>query len=174
MNRSAYWLIAAGYLCVSVNLEVNGCGILLPTALGDLLIACGAYELRDRQRVFRCAWPVALVLAFYSLRYLSRGLVQEIGLHTFLDGLVWPARGLDLLLIALIAAGIWREARRCQQVPLSIQAALVFPVTVLAMTAWWFFPVTDNRTLILSFLIYEIPPFYLAVVSALAARRLGR
>jgi hypothetical protein len=167
--REAYNVLIIGFLFISINLEVNGYGILLPTSLGYGMIWLGCRELRHMQRSFAWASFVALPLAVLTLPLLVRGYLSEETFNLIYNNTFWPMIALELGLIALFTIAVCQEST-VQKVP-SVKpvAMLAVPITIAAYITWWLLPVEKNSMLLLSFLIYRVPTFYLAFVSRIAA-----
>jgi hypothetical protein len=163
-------LIAIGLLCTSINLEINGLGILLPTSLGYALIAIGSHDMRDRSGVFAYVVVVAIILAIAALPLLVHGVIARDIWEVFSTWVGPPSLFMEVLLWLLVASGIYLGAVRSKQNGIRNAAGLAFPIILGAIIAWSFYPVKDNASKIASFVVYQIPSFYLVVVAGFAGR----
>jgi hypothetical protein len=166
------WFISAGYVFVAINLQINGLGICLPTTVGYGLIVVGGWLLRDHPP-FRLAVVPAALLAIVRFPNLFRGATDGTAMESFDRWTFWPSILLEIVLIAIVALGVWRIADSRGRTPLKRLATAIFPVLTLSLLAWWFFPVTSNATLIASFAVYAIPALFVAAVCAVAAQQLA-
>jgi len=170
--REAYNLLAVGFLCVAINIHINGFGILLPTSLGYFLIALGAYELSYQHRIFSFASLTAVPLAVLTLPLLIRGTLPDQIRIVYNQFTFWPEMVLKLTVFTFIAWGIWKTASLQNHQRMKQLSLIVAPVTVCSLLAWWFVPEIDYATKLISFMAYEVPMFYLALLSRLAVSRL--
>lgn len=163
------WLISVGYLFVALNIVVNGIELLLPTCFGYALITAGAWGLRDAQRVFRYVPIPAVILAVLSFPDLFRFSMPH-HLHGFEHWIFWPRIAFEIVLFGMVTWGIWYEVDLRCHARLKALVVAAAPVLVASMAGWWYYPVTSPSTLTIKILIYDIPAFYLAAVSGMAAK----
>ena len=162
-----FWIISIGYLFVAVNFQINGLGLLLPTCLGYALIAGASWSLRDVSPVFQVATLPAAVLGVITIPDVVRGAMDTGEYHYWAW---WPSLILEIALFVLIAIGLWLVSQLKGIHWLRWAAIASAPILVIALLSWQLIPVTSNATLIASFLIYEVPSFYLAAVNYGAAK----
>ncbi|MEM7682012.1 MAG: hypothetical protein AAF288_08650 [Planctomycetota bacterium] len=93
--------------------------------------------------------------------------------QTYYDWVFWPLVSLEILLMALVAIGLWYEADLKGVAWLRWAVVALAPVVIGSMVGWWFFPVTSNATLVASYFVYVIPVFYMAAINAGAASELA-
>lgn len=167
--REAYNVLIVGFLCVSINLEINGYGILLPTSLGYGLIWLGCYELRFKQQSFAWTSYVAITLAVLTLPQLVHGDLSQETIELIYLISHWPAVALDLSLVALFTISICSEATFQKQPSIKPIALMAIPIAIASSTTGWFFSEEENPALILPLLIYVAPMYYLAFVSRASA-----
>ncbi len=166
-----YSLITLGFLCTVINLELNGLGILLPTCFGYVFIAAGAGSLQSKQRIFKWTIYPAALMAIVTFPDLFRGVIQG-EFEAFHGWTFWPTFAIETALKIMLAIGLWQEANYQNSRIIKNLAGGTAMVFAIFLPLWKFFPVKDNATLIASFLVYEIPSFYLAFVFYLASKKM--
>lgn len=167
--REAYNVLVVGFLFVSINLHINGYGILLPTSLGYGMIWLGCYELRFKQHSFAWTSYVAITLAVLTLPQLVHGDLSQQAIELIYLIAHWPAVALELSLIVLFTISVSSEATFQNKPFIKPIALMAIPIAIASSTTAWVFSEDENPALILPLLIYVAPTYYLALVSRIAA-----
>ena len=163
-NR-AYLLLTIGYLCITINLYINGIGILLPTFLGYILMAKASYILRDKIKIFNYAVIPSVTMAVLTLPLLTTESIS------WIDFLFWPMQILEYSIIIIHFIGIYQcsvlgNAKK-------IKTGLVaFVIVLLAFRILWFYSAKLDTPQSQTFVIYEIPKLLFTYILYLCYKHL--
>ena len=152
-RNSAYLLLTIGYLCITINLDINGLGILLPTFLGYILMAKASYVLRENVKIFGYAVIPSVTMAVLTIPFLVTEFIS------WIDFLFWPMQILEYCIIIIHLIGIYQctvlnNAKK-------IKAGLItFVIVLLSFRILWFYSSKLDIPQILTFVIYEIPKLF--------------
>jgi hypothetical protein len=163
-----FLLYFVGYLCLAVNLNVNGFEFLLPNLVGYALICMVSWSERDRGLLYRMTAIVAGLLIPYGFRdffyFAYRDSFPSIG---GLKLLQWP---LAAILALLVSGIVWREARMVRRPKLAVMALVTLPILVATYFASEQMPREGNAERMQAILVQTIPDFYLAALTFLASK----
>ena len=164
-------LFAVGYLCLALNLNINGFELLLPNLVGYFLICAASWSQRDRGMLYLAAAIGAVLLIPFGFRdffyYAYRESFPDFG---WLKLLQLP---LATLLALLVAGMVWREARSSRRPMLAAMAFATLPILAASYYANGQMPRTSNNEKVAAIFVQVIPDFYLALLTWLAQRWLG-
>lgn len=170
-DQPPFLLYSVGYLCLAVNLNINGFEFLLPNLVGYALICAASWSERDRGLLYRTAAIVAVLLipfGFQDFFYFAyRESFPNIG---WLKLLQWP---LATLLALLVSGIVWRDARASRRPVLAAMAFATLPILAATYFASEQMSRSSNADKVLAILVQTIPDIYLSLLTWSASRRLG-
>lgn len=161
-----YLFLAIGYLCVSINLTINGMGILLPTFAGYLIIARTSYMLRFKNKTFVYAVVPSAIMTVFTFPQI---VVEFIHTDAY-DYLVWPMIVLGYFILIVNCFGMYKSAvlDNLGQVKAAIIGVFcLIPVSFVL----WCLSETLGIPRAVSFMIYETPKFFFALVCYLCFKQ---
>ncbi len=161
--------MAAGYLCVAVNIHINGFGFVLPTSVGYITLAVAAWQLRLFHKVYAYAAIPAGVLAAVTLPDMIAAVIGE-SMGVIMHYRFWPALLLQWTLMGMLGCGLWREADVKARDGLKWGVYAIAPVALGAFVAWWMVAEAQSLSSGNIVMIYYIPAFYLAALHTAAAK----
>ena len=165
-RNNAYLVLAIGYLCISVNLYINGMGIILPTFVGYILLAKGSYLLRDNDKIFWYAVIAFVIMAIMTFPHTVIEYVTGAPLYIF-----WPMEILGYVIIIIHGVGIYR----CSVLNNSkqIRSALVALIIVfIPCRILWYLASQLYIPVKFTYILYEIPKLFFAYILYLCYRKL--
>ena len=167
-RENLYLFLAIGYLFISINLSINGIGILLPTFVGYFIIAKTSYALRFKNKAFLYAViPSAIMIALTFPQMTVE--IYKTDLYKYLS---LPMHVFDYLILIAHCLGIYKCAvlDNLKQVKhASIGVLCLIPVSFIL----WYSAKTLGIPMAVYFLIYESPKFFFALVSYLCFKESG-
>ncbi|MEX0885545.1 MAG: hypothetical protein WD009_03815 [Phycisphaeraceae bacterium] len=174
MNDGRYQLIAGGLLCVAINITVNGIEACLPTFIGYILIAIGAFQMGAVQRWFRWSWPVAAALATVSFpQMFQHATPPGSSIWAFYTWTWFPVVCMETLLVILLIAGLAVEADLRGNSRTRRLAWAGLPILIAAVALWFLtLDLETDAGYLFNVLVYFLPQFYLAGLFSYASRGL--
>jgi uncharacterized membrane protein len=151
--------LAIGYLFISINLAINGIGILLPTFVGYFIIAKTSYALRFKNKAFLYAVvPSAIMIALTFPQITFE--IYKVDSYKYLSV---PMHVFGYFILIAHCFGIYKCAAldNLKQVKHAIIGVLcLIPVSFIL----WYSAETLSIPMAVYFLIYESPKFFFALV----------
>lgn len=165
-RKYLYLYLAVGYLFISINLYINGLGIIFPTCVGYLIIARTSYLLHFNNKVFLYTVIPSAIMVILTIPFLLIEFIQSDASKY----IYWPANVLAYFILITHCFGIYK----CSVVndfkkikTLSIISFLLIPTSTII---WYLSPLLGiSKTM--SFFIYETPKLFFAVVSYLCYKK---
>jgi ABC-type multidrug transport system permease subunit len=170
-DRTPFLLYTAGFLCLALNVRINGFEFLLPNLVGYFLICAASWSQRERGVLYLVVAIVAGLLIPFGFRdffyFAYRESFPDFG---WLKLLQLP---LATLLALLVAGMIRRDARASRRPMLAAMAFATLPILAASYFANGQMPRSSNDEKLAAIFVQVIPDFYLALLTWLASRWLG-
>jgi hypothetical protein len=168
-RENLYLFLAIGYLCVSINLTINGMGILLPTFVGYFIIARTSYALRFKNKAFLYATVPSAIMTALTFPQMTVELVRTDAYKY----LFFPTLVLGYFILIVHCFGMYKCAvlDSLGQVKAAIIGVLcLIPVSFIL----WYLSETLGIPKAVYFMIYESPKFFFALVCYLCFKKSDR
>ena len=164
-RNNAYFVLAIGYLCISINFYLNGMGIILPTFVGYILLAKGSYLLRVNAKIFLYAVIPAVIMAIMTFPHILIEYATGAPLYIF-----WPMEIMAYAIIILHGVGIYQCSvlNNSKQIRFSL---VVLIIILLLSRTLWYLASTISVSVKFTFILYEAPKWLFAYILYLCYKK---